>query len=135
MAKVYSKNSNVKKNKSKKITAKQKKLIAIIFSGVIFLSIVCTALFGFKLYAYGRDISIIYDTKGGKIDSQFQTVEFYKDYTLKTPTYPGGELEFAYWSTDGTEKGKVENTGKWLVTTERRVVLYAVWVDEYTKNY
>ena len=135
MAKVYSKNSDVKKRKSKKITAHQKKLIAIIFCCVIFLSIVCTALFGFKLYAYGKDVTIIYDTGIGRMDSNFQTVEFYKSYSLKTPTDPSGEYTFVCWSTDGTEKGKVANTGKWRVTTKDKITLIAVWGSPEWSNY
>ena len=121
------------------LSTKTKRIILIALSAVIGLSIVCSAFFGFKLYAYGRDVTIIYDASGGKLDSPTQVVEVGKAYTLKTPVASG--KVFLYWSTDGTEKGKVKTSGRWFVSAEKQIVLRAVWQvsapngEQWTGNY
>ena len=119
------------------MSVQQRKFVLLVLSGVIFISIVCTALFGFKLYAYGKDITVKYNPNGGTMVTTVQTVEYHKDYTLKTPRASNDEMKFLYWSTDGTAKGKVSTTGKWRVSTKKEITLIAVWgeSDEWTKNY
>ncbi|MBR2336626.1 MAG: hypothetical protein IKA61_01630 [Clostridia bacterium] len=129
MAKTYSK-------KKKKINKHQKKTALLILTGVIFISIVCSLMFGLKLYAYGKDVTVVYAANGGTVEVSTQVVEVCKSYQLKTPTH-SGDREFLYWSTDGTEKGKVKSSGLWLLSTEDQIVLYAVWGEEkeWTGNY
>ena len=130
MAKVYSKNKN-----KKKFDKHRKKTVLLVLTAIILLSIACSAVFGLKLYAYGRDVQVIYSANGGTVSVSSETVEVGKSYQLKTPTHE--DREFLYWSTDGTEKGKVANSGRWLVSTKKQVVLYAVWGEEsgWTGNY
>ena len=137
MAKVSTKKGNSNKKNSKKMSVQQRKFVLLVLSSVIFISIVCTALFGFKLYAYGKDITVKYNPNGGTMVTTVQTVEYHKDYTLKTPRASNDEMKFLYWSTDGTAKGKVSTTGKWRVSTKKEITLIAVWgeSDEWTKNY
>ena len=132
MAKVTTKSKNKKKN-----LKKQKKLILMILSGVVALSILCSVFFGFKLYAYGKDVKIIYNSNGATLSSQTQTVEVCKRYTLLKPTRSG--YTFLYWSTNNKADGRVATKGIWLASTDDEVRLYAVWEKnedaEYTSNY
>ena len=112
----------------------KKKLIAIM-SAAIVVCIMASLFFGFKLYAYGKDVEITYvNTSGVSMSVTTQKVEVCKKYTLKTPTDKSDkEREFLYWTTvkpgtGNTEKGKVNSTGLWLLST-RDITLYPVWGD------
>ena len=126
-----------KKNNNKKFGKRQKKITLIILSCVVALTVLCSVVFGFKLYAYGKDVTVVYAVNGGTISASTQVVEVCKSYTLKTPIR--SDKKFLYWSTDGTEKGKVKSSGLWLASTKKQVVLYAVWGkssdSDWTSNY
>ena len=81
MARAYT----VKKNYKKKAKVSGKKITLIALCGVVLLSILCTLLFGLKIYAYGKDVTIIYVYNGGDIIQDTQVVEVCKSYTLVTP--------------------------------------------------
>ncbi len=134
MARSYTVN-NKSKNKKK---AKNKKVLLIVLSSIIFVSIVCTLLFGLKIYAYGKDVTVIYVTNGGEVGQEMQVVEVCKSYTLQTPYRSG--YEFAYWSTEPDGSKRVSNSGIWTVSTKSQVVLYAIWGayvdnDDWTNEY
>ena len=125
---------NIKKKTNKNKGKSQKKLVLIILSCAIALSVLCSLIFGFKLYAYGKDVTILYSVGDGTMKNTTQVVEVCKSYKLETPK--NYDREFLYWSTDGKQSGKVDISGVWLVTTKDKVVLYAVWGPrEYTGNY
>ena len=128
----------VKKNSKKKAKVNSKKVLLIALSGVVLLSIVCTLLFGLKIYAYGKDVTIVYVTNGGEVGQDTQLVEVCKSYTLQTPYRSG--YEFAYWSTEPDGSRKVSTSGIWTASTKTQVVLYAIWQsyapeDDWTGNY
>ena len=135
MARAYT----VKNNSKKKAKENKKKILLIVFSGIILLSIVCTMLFGLKIYAYGKEVTIIYVYNGGEIIQDSQVVEVCKSYTLVTPTRSG--YNFAYWSTEQDGSKRVSNSGIWTTSTKPQVVLYAIWQagntdgDSWTENY
>lgn len=119
----------------KKINKNQKKIVLIVLCVVVALSMLSAVFFGFKLYAYGKDVKVIYNANGGKLSSQTDVVEVCKKYTLDTPKQSG--YKFLYWSTDGKATGKVATSGLWLTTTKNEIRLYAVWEeleDEWTKK-
>lgn len=124
----YYSNSNKKANKKTDKT-KRNRILIIVLSSVVLVSILCTLLFGLKLYAYGKDVTVIYVANGGKVSQEIQTVEVGKKYTLVTPTREG--YTFLYWSTKEDGSKKVSNGGLWTASTESQVVLYAIWQSSY----
>lgn len=129
----------VKKNSKKKSKANGKKALLVVFSAIVLVSIVCTLLFGLKIYAYGKDVTVVYVTNGGDVGQDMQVVEVCKSYTLQTPYRSG--YEFAYWSTEPDGSRRVSNSGIWTVSTKSQVVLYAIWQgynndgEHWTGNY
>lgn len=124
-----------KVNSKKKNKAYRKRLFLIILSSIILISLTCTLFLGFKIHTYGREVTVIYAAGEGEVQPATQVVYVYKRYQLATPSNP--DREFLYWSLDGTEKGKVNIDGIWRVSSDRQVVLYAVYGEEYgwTENY
>ena len=126
-----------KRKKRKGLTAQNKKLIIMIMSIVLAVSILTSLFFGFKLFAFGKDIKITYVLRGGSLATATQTVEVCKKYKLPTPQRD--DYQFMYWSLDKEGKKKVDISGIWLNTTVD-VTLYANWgrlddEDEWTKPY
>lgn len=135
MANATTKNKNSKNGKNKSnFFAQNKKLILIVMSVVIAVSILAAVVFGFKLYAFGKEVKITYKTRGGNLANETQIVRVCNDYSLYTPTHPQ-EKTFEYWSLDVKGKEKVEPSGIWLLSTDD-IVLYANWGDDgWTDNY
>ena len=125
MANTYSKG----KNSKKKVKAKSNKIVLIILSAIVVFSIGVSLLFGLKLYAYGKDVSIVYVTNGGSIGQEMQIVEVGKSYSLPTPVRKG--YQFLYWSTEENGSRKVSQNGIWIASTKPQVVLYAIWDSSY----
>lgn len=126
-----------KRKKKKGLTAQNKKLIIMIMSIVLAVSILTSLFVGFKLYAFGKDIKITYVLRGGSLATTTQTVEVCKKYKLPTPRRE--DYQFMYWSLDKEGKKKVDISGIWLNTTVD-VTLYANWgeyndEDGWTKPY
>lgn len=137
----------VNKTNEKRTVAKGKKTVALtveqknklLLSLCVFVAvcILATLVFGLKLYAYGKDVKIVYSTSDGtSVAGGHQIVEVCKKYKLKTPKdTTGDEREFLYWSTNGKASGKVDMSGIWLESTDN-IILYAVWGDgEWSNNY
>ena len=109
--------ASINKGKTKGSSVKpykiEKKQILLILSVVVAVSILASLFLGFKIYAYGKDVKITYSAYNGTgISTEHQTVEVCKKYKLKTPNdITGKERVFLYWSTDKTEKGKVDQEG------------------------
>lgn len=129
------KTANKKKgDKKANFFSENKKIILIVMSVVIALSILASVFFGFKLYAFGKEVTITYKTRGGNLASDTQIVKVCNGYQLYTPT-DSLEREFVYWSLDVKGKEKVDMSGIWLLSTED-IVLYANWEDGgWTPNY
>lgn len=125
-----------KKNGGKKTNffSENKKLILIVMSVVISLSILASVFFGFKLYAFGKEVKITYKTRGGSMASETQIVRVCNGYSLYTPIH-SLDKAFSHWSLDVKGKEKVDMNGLWLLSTED-IVLYANWgEDGWTPNY
>ena len=125
------------KNKTATMTVEQKNKILTVLCIFVVACILATAVFGLKLYAYGRDVKVVYSTSGGtSVSGGYQIVEVCKKYKLKTPKDTTGDgREFLYWSTNGKESGRVSMSGIWLESTDN-IILYAVWGEgEWSNNY
>ena len=120
--------------KQESFLSKNKKIILVVMSVVIALSILVSVVLGFKLYAFGKEVKITYVTRGGNLASETQIVKVCNDYTLYKPTH-SQEKTFKYWSLDIKGKEKVDSSGLWLLSTED-IVLYANWADDgWSGNY
>ena len=120
--------------KNESFFSKNKKMILVVMSVVVALSILVSVVLGFKLYAFGKEVKITYVTRGGNLASETQIVRVCNDYSLYTPMHPN-EKTFKYWSLDLKGKEKVDASGLWLLSTED-IVLYANWADDgWSGNY
>ena len=137
--KTNGKGTEAKGKKTVALTVEQKNKLLLSLCVFVAVCILATLVFGLKLYAYGRDVKVVYIDRSKPEPSQLvgdQIVEVCKKYKLKTLKDTTGDgKEFLYWSTNGEESGRVSMSGIWLESTDN-IILYAVWSEgEWTENF